>query len=361
MNKLKIPKKVYIVRPHLTVQAAESHISKGLMDGFLELNINCKIIEGLQFLPEKNKNILIIDDLANYKSDFDINNALNLSKKGNVIALWVHWPILKESKYFNFHNKLITKHLEAFKILYGEREPLSMITFEKLTNRKYYKIPNASPSLPEIKSFKEVYENKNNYDVVFIGSKMKSKSFIFKKVLPLLKKDNPKIRIGLFGRGFNKRVRFANGIIKLSNKYIAPFSSGLNKFINNKMVKINQVISSEKELSIYRNSKICINYHEDTPQHIIYNLRYFKIPFYGGFQLVDSPIKDSPYFNNDEVIHIESKDEKEWVEKINYYLDNPLERYKIQLNGNKKAIKYHSYKERSKVFLNIYNEIIGNN
>ena len=76
----------------------------------------------------------------------------------------------------------------------------------------------------------------------------------------------------------------------------------LNNFVTNKMVKLNQVITEEREVNIYRNSKICINYHEDTPKHIIYNLRYFKIPFFGGFQLVDSPLKKSPYFF-DKILH----------------------------------------------------------
>ena len=124
------------------------------------------------------------------------------------------------------------------------------------------------------------------------------------------------------------------------------------------MNNLNQVISNEREELIYKNSKICINYHEDTPQHIIYNLRYFKIPYYGGFQIVDSPLKKSPYFKNDEVIHISSKDEKIWVETINYYLNNPLERFKVQLNGNKRALKCHSYKERAKIFLKLYSDLI---
>ena len=188
---------------------------------------------------------------------------------------------------------------------------------------------------------------------------MKRNSFIFKKVLPLLKKENPNIKIGLFGRGFNKRVRIANAIIKISNKLVAPFSLNLNNFVTNKMVQMNQVITKEREVNIYRNSKICINYHEDTPKHIIYNLRYFKIPFFGGFQLVDSPLKKSPYFTNEEVFHIDSDDEKEWVKKINYFLRNPLERYRIQLKGNQKAIEFHSYKERAKLFLEIYSEIIN--
>jgi spore maturation protein CgeB len=358
MSKFKIPQKVYIVRSNLKVQAAESHISTGLMKGFLDLEIKCCIVDRLDLINEEEKDILVIDDLSNYRSEENIEKAYSLSKNGVIIALWVHWPILKNSKYFDLQESLIVKHLDIFKILYGEREVKSMHDFQNFTNRKYYKIPNASPPLPHNKTLSDVnFCNKNSFDVVFIGSKMKTKYFLFNKVLPLLRKTHPKIKIGLFGRGFNRRVRIANGIIKLSNKYIEPLSSKLNNFINQRMNKINQVISSEREYCIYSNSKICINYHEDTPQHTIYNLRYFKIPFYGGFQIVDSPLPQSPYFDNDEVIHINSNNENKWVEKINYYLSNPLERYKVQLKGQKRARRDHSYKERSKIFLDLYSDL----
>ena len=360
MSNHKKPSKIYIIRPNLKVQAAESHISLGLMNGFLENDMDCQIISGIKFLPKKRDNILIIDDLANYRSEKDIYNISEISKEGAVIALWVHWPILRSSKYFDLHNLLITKYLNLFEILYGEREADSMRDFQEFTKRKYYVIPNASPPLPDKEDYLEENLNpRNSFDIIFIGSKMKSKAFIFKKVLPLLKKENPHLKIGLFGRGFNKRVRVANAIIKISNQYLAPFSVNLNNFINNKMIKINQVITTDREVSIYLNSKICINYHEDTPEHIIYNLRYFKIPFFGGFQIVDAPLKKSPYFTNQEVFHIDSKDEKEWVNKINYFLKNPLERHKIQIKGNQKAIQFHSYKERAKLFLSIYSEIIN--
>ncbi len=357
MKNLSLPSKIYIVRPNLKVQAAESHISNGLRDGFLEQNLNCEIINSLELIKQE-ENILIIDDLANYRSERNISCAEKLSQKGIVIALWVYWPILKESKYYSLHNKLISKHLNIFKIIYGERETISMREFEKFTNRKYYKIPNASPIIPKNKYCNKFnHSKKDNFDVIFIGSNMKSKLFLFKKVIPLLKKINPSIKVGLFGRGFNKRVRIANAIIKISNIFIAPLSKKFNYFVNERMSKLNQVVSMERELSLYQNSKICINYHEDTPQHIIYNLRYFKIPYYGGFQLVDSPLKVSPYFNNNQVVHINSNDEKEWVDIINHYLTHPLERYKIQINGNKRALKYHSYKERSRIFLNLYSDL----
>ena len=111
MSNLKKPSKIYIIRPNIKVQAAESHISLGLMNGFLELDMDCQIISEIKFLPRNKKNILIIDDLANYRSEKDINNISEISEKGAVVALWVHWPILKSSKYFDLHNLLIRKYL----------------------------------------------------------------------------------------------------------------------------------------------------------------------------------------------------------------------------------------------------------
>ena len=356
----KLPEKVFIIRPNISVQSAESHISLGLMNGFLDLDLNCEIIENIKDITYGNQRILIIDDLCNYKSDIDLKHAKRLSRKGIVIALWVHWPIFEDSKFYEFHKKLILNNLDAFQIIYGEREPNSMADFEVLTNRKYNTIPNAAPSLPKENLIIKSKDNKkNNFDIVFIGSKMKSKSFLFNKVLPLLKKNYPNLKIGLFGRGFNKRVRIANGIIKISNKFIKPISKKLNLFINKKMKFLNEVITKERELLIYQNSKICINYHEDTPRHIIYNLRYFKIPYYGGFQLVDAPLKLSPYFNNDEVIHIDSLDEKYWVKKIHYYLNNPIERNRVKDKGYKRAINNHSYKDRAKKFLMLYSNVVN--
>ena len=101
---------------------------------------------------------------------------------------------------------------------------------------------------------------------------------------------------------------------------------------------------------IYQNSNICINYHEETPNHIIYNMRYFKIPFYGGFQIVDSPLDNSPYFKNDEVVHISSKNVSDWVDTINFYLENPTLRNQIKKNGIVKARNTHSYKKRAEMF-----------
>ena len=124
------------------------------------------------------------------------------------------------------------------------------------------------------------------------------------------------------------------------------------------MQKLNEVISKEREILIYQNSKICINYHEDTPKHIVYNLRYFKIPYYGGFQLVDAPMKISPYFDQEEVIHIDSLDENYWVDKIIYYIDNPKERDLVQKKGHKRAINCHSYKDRAERFLLLYSDLI---
>ena len=187
------------------------------------------------------------------------------------------------------------------------------------------------------------------------------KSFLFEKVIPKLKQSGSnKISIGLFGKGFNKRVTVSNGIIKFLNKTIKVINPVMTNNINNKISKFGTVISEGREPLIYKNSKICINYHEDNPNHIIYNMRYFKIPYYGGFQIVDSPLDKSPYFKDDEVVHISSKKVSDWVDTINFYLQNSHERLKIQQKGFLKAKKMHSYANRAIQFVNIYEQIRSN-
>ena len=98
-----LPDKIFIIRPNISVQSAESHISLGLKEGFIDLNLNCKIVDNIKNIIDGNFRTLIIDDLCNYKSNFDLKHAKFLSKKGIVIALWVHWPISEDSKFYEFH------------------------------------------------------------------------------------------------------------------------------------------------------------------------------------------------------------------------------------------------------------------
>ena len=292
--KLIINPEIYVIRPNIYTNSAETFISKSLNQGFLSLGLKSNIISSVDEIKRGSKEIFIIDDLCNYKSIEEAQKIKKFNKKGVIIALWVHWPILS-SRCKHIWEDLLINHNQIFDIFFGEREEISMGQFSQVTKRKYYVIPNASPNEPL--PLKKDFKRKNNYDIIFVGAKYKSKKFLFEKVIPLLKESHSNnMKIGLFGRGFNKRVRIANGITKIVNRTIDKINPKFSSYINKNVAEIGKVVSEGREPLMYKNSKICINFHEETPNHIIYNMRYFKIPYFGGFQIVDSPLKKSPYF-----------------------------------------------------------------
>ena len=132
MKSDKLPEKILIIRPNITVQSAETHISLGLMNGFLEHNLNCKIIGNIQDINYANQRTLVIDDFCNYKSEIDLKHSKWIAKKGTIIDLWVNWPICKDSQFYQFHKKIILKNLDLFKIIYGRGNLIQWLILKKL-------------------------------------------------------------------------------------------------------------------------------------------------------------------------------------------------------------------------------------
>lgn len=114
----------------------------------------------------------------------------------------------------------------------------------------------------------------------------------------------------------------------------------------------------QDERKIYTSSTISINIHEEY-QKIFgdINERTFKIPLAGGFQIVDSVSSLGKYFTpGEEIVVAESK--SDWVEKINYYLENPEDRRPIIEAGMKKVKQFHTYKNRVKSIMAWYKELL---
>ena len=84
-----------------------------------------------------------------------------------------------DEKHKLMREDLLLNHTNIFQIFYGEREEISMHNFSTITNRKYYVIPNASPK--EVSPSSEDLRKRNNFDIVFIGAKYKTKDFLFEK------------------------------------------------------------------------------------------------------------------------------------------------------------------------------------
>lgn len=111
---------------------------------------------------------------------------------------------------------------------------------------------------------------------------------------------------------------------------------------------------SKKEASlIYRSSKINLNITLRTIRSGI-PLRAFEVIGSGGFLLTNLQMDFLEFFEpNVDFVYYSSYEDL--MEKTEYYLEHDKERQEIALNGYEKVKKYHTYKERFDVILDVIN------
>lgn len=339
---------VYLIRPNIEVNSAESFITLALKAGFENLGDTVYVLPHISLIPKDlAADTVVIDDLANFTQLSQLHQLRLLLQNKLAYFIWVHWPLAIEKSESIHLEVLQTCACAPHAYFFGERESCSVGNFEDLFG-SYSVIPNPSPPLASHPYLDPTYVKDLTYDICFVGARYRSKSFLFDIVIPLLREKHPHLRLGLFGKGFNRRVRIANAALKGINflPNALPGQSALKSVFSD----LSRPISTHDEPYLYRQSKICLNFHESTQNHTIYNMRYFKIPYYGGFQICDSPLSSSPYFTNDEVLHIPSMNPQEWFDTISYYLTHDLEREAIRFRGTQKAWSHHSCLDRARRF-----------
>jgi len=95
---------------------------------------------------------------------------------------------------------------------------------------------------------------------------------------------------------------------------------------------------------VYNRSKICVNIHGPHSKRAM-NPRTFEILGSGTFELVDyKPRLPEQLDIGTEVVTYETGDE--FVEVIDYYLDNPVERNEIAARGHQRVQEDHTYSDR---------------
>lgn len=111
---------------------------------------------------------------------------------------------------------------------------------------------------------------------------------------------------------------------------------------------------SKKEASlIYRSSKINLNITLRTIQSGI-PLRAFEIMGSGGFLLTNLQMDFLDFFEpNVDFVYYDSYEDL--MEKVEYYLSHDRERQEIASNGYEKVKKYHTYKEKFDIILEVIN------
>ena len=188
------------------------------------------------------------------------------------------------------------------------------------------------------------FSNKDAVDISFIGTFLPGRrGFMKKYVFPLREKYNVK----LFCHDMTLADRSLNFIMKVGQYYNIPILRSFKK--NN--------ITFDQEQKILRSSTIALNIHEEYQKEFgDFNDRVFKIPAFGGFEITDNVKTIGKYLKDGEEIII-ARDGKDWMEKIDYYMKNPEKRLPIIEAGRKKVLTEHTYHNRVKQMIRIYQEL----
>jgi len=189
---------------------------------------------------------------------------------------------------------------------------------------------------------KNEFSEKYKSDVSYIGTYLPAKRIFFsKQVFPLRKYYDLK----LYGQDWSIKDRFLGFIQKIGQYFNIPYIRSIQK----------SKLNLDDERKIYSSAKICINIHEDYQKKYggDCNERTFKIPLCGGFEITDDVSCIRKYFKEGKEIII-AKDEKDWFEKIDYYIKNPEKRLPIIEAGRKMVLAEHTYHNRVKQIIKIY-------
>jgi len=107
---------------------------------------------------------------------------------------------------------------------------------------------------------------------------------------------------------------------------------------------------------IYNLSHICLNISNDEQKNAVgaprmdANNRLFDLGMAGCFQISNAPQLVSHYFDESEVVAIDSP--TEWVDAVRHYLDRPAEMEPFRKAAHKRALADHDWKNRARAFVN---------
>ena len=158
--------------------------------------------------------------------------------------------------------------------------------------------------------------------------------------------------IGRLDTNYEYRLKILNYLIikGVDIKIWTWYKSG--EFVNKYPLVKNQIVGSaygKEMVYIYSKSKIVLNIH-NTSVPLGGNIRLFEIPITKSLQIADKC--PSEWFKDGEEIVL-FKGNDDLLVKIDYYLNNEIERTRIVNNGYKRLLAEHTYKHRMKKFLNL--------
>ena len=213
-----------------------------------------------------------------------------------------------------------------------ESGDLRMVGFEEQTGYNLHTIPLAADSI----DLMPILDNSNKSDIAYLGTCLPDKrEFFHKYVFPLSKEYHLRIE----GQDWDRLDR----ILGWAQRFGQYFNIPKLRSLRSPKFKI------ADEAKMYTNATVSINVHEEYQRRFggDCNERTFKIPFCGGFQVVDNVSCIKKYLEPGKEVVI-GENESDWEEKIRHYLRYPDERLKIIEAGRIRVQNEHTYCHRIK-------------
>jgi spore maturation protein CgeB len=167
-----------------------------------------------------------------------------------------------------------------------------------------------------------------------------------KEVIPLEQRQFP-ADLCLVGTAYDNRKRliepYAGRSLRLAG---AKWDTA-----SHELAKIALPLVTPKEMiRLFNESKVVINPYGQRKEFIVPNPRTFEIPASRSFQLTDMPRDVDRFFKEGKEILV-YKDEKEFKELADYYIENDEERNKIAQAGYDRVVKEHTMTHRVRELL----------
>jgi len=279
----------------------------------------------------------------------------------------------------NWQKEILAAQVEKFKpdVIYtGNHGFLTKEMKEYLPKAKLYALWNASPMQEGIGlshfdlgiSFNEVYHQhlqkrgiKNiEYNSFYIDPEIKNRLDSMN-----LQKDIDISFVGRYAPMFKTRNQFLYDVYSNFKKdyniqyYLLTGSRlrGLIPMLPWKLLSsYNKPVFLEDMFKVFNRSKIVLNTHSNITGSVKGNMRVFEALGSGSFMLSDDGIYPEHLVAGEDFVTY--KNNKDMIEKIDYYLKNDNEREEIALNGYNKISKYYSTDIGSQNLENIFKKYL---
>lgn len=340
--------------PSLETVYAGKFIYEGYRDAFINKGHDFKTItssDNFENVLKDFKPDIFLYSLNRYSlKSIDLNLLKKYRKEGLVSFVQIK-PWKKQNNQFeggDLENDYYLKNLiidgTAGDIFHHwiEKDDICMEGFEKTTKKKFNTIilaANTKVYYPDI-------DNNYKSEICYVGSNLSDKrKFFEERFNPLFKKYN----FIVSGSDWTIKDRYTGYAQKIGQFFNIGFLKNLRKI----------KISSDHERKLYSNSVISLNVHEEHQRKYgsDFNERTFKIIACRGFEISDNVKALRKYFEPDELIIGENKDD--WFDKIDYFTKNPDKRIKIIEKGFNKVINHHTYFNRVDQIVDLYSSFIN--